>query len=494
MLTDSPPTEMHTRAMTLGPWVEMRTETCRGGRRSTVAVNCRDGSAMLLDDTDCDALDQGRVPDGDLGDALESNGFLADRPAPAVAPKRSRFLHFLHAFDTSWAGADRPIAAIHERVLHRAWHPRWIAVQIVVAIAGIVALADALGSGRPLALRPSPLQIPGYIALSLLAVAVHELAHGLVLSHHGRRVKAVGFRLHLGSPAFYVESVEALLLTRRQRLLQAAAGVWAEWQFTSIVAVALAVAPEGTVTPILQRFVVLTAFTIATNLLPFAGLDGALLFADLIREPNLAADSKDAMRRLNTERRAGDGPLLAYAVANTLVSTALLATAVWFWFLLFGGLLITLTAHGTAGWFGAAALLGLSFGPALAGVVPHLRRLRPIDRALFRIERTHRIRLTETLATVAPFDTLDDRSLSVLAGQLHLRRVRRGTPLHEPGFTGYLAVDHAIDLGTGASLHRGDVARIDGPGVAATTRRPFVPVHAGLLPTSALRLVGLTSA
>lgn len=479
----------HANPMTFGPWVEMHTESCRGGRRSTVAVNRRDGIALLLDDAELDALTKGSAH-GDLGDALAASGFLVDRPAPVAAPKRSCVLRFLRTFDAHWVGADRVIGALHRRVLHRAWHPGWIAVQVVVALAGLVAVVAAVTSGRPLELRPSPLHVPGYIALSLLAVAVHELAHGLVVTHYGRKVKSVGFRLHLGSPAFYVDSLEALLLTRRQRILQAAAGVWAEWQFTAIVAVVLWLAPAGDWTPILQRFVVLTAFTIGTNLLPFAGLDGSLLFADLIREPNLAADSKAAVHRLGSDRRAGDAPLLVYAAVNTLVSTALFATAVWFWFLLFGDLVTTLTSHGPAGWLGAAALLGVSFGPALAGLVPHVRRLRLIDRMLFRLERNNRVRLAEQFANVAPFDSLDERALGVLAGQLHLRRVRRGTPLHEPGFAGYLAVDGAVVLGTGVELSGGSVIRIDGSGVAASTRRRLVGTHAGLLPGSALRVIG----
>ena len=52
--------------------------------------------------------------------------------------------------------------------------------------------------------------------------------------HHGRRVDSIGFRLHLATPAFYVESVDALHMTRRQRIVQAAAGPWAEWLVTSV--------------------------------------------------------------------------------------------------------------------------------------------------------------------------------------------------------------------------------------------------------------------
>jgi Zn-dependent protease len=327
----------------------------------------------------------------------------------------------------------------------------------------------------------------------LVAIVVHELAHGVVLTHHGRKVAAVGFRLHLGSPAFYVESVEALLLTRRQRLIQAAAGVWAEWQFTSVVALVLWFAPAGAWTPMLQRFVLLTVFTIATNLLPFSGLDGSLLLADLVREPNLASDSKDAIRRVGRDRRPGDRFLSVYAVANTVVSGGLLITACGFWYLLFGRFVGELTRLGPLGWTGAVALLAVSFGPAVAGLGASLRRLASVDRVAFRFERRARVRFAEQFAATAPFDRLDEHQLGILAGQLHLRRISRSRPLHEQGFAGYLVVDGPVELSRAMALGSPRVAKIDGPGVAATVTRRLARARAGLLTSASIRLLDIAT-
>jgi hypothetical protein len=325
----------------------------------------------------------------------------------------------------------------------------------------------------------------------MIAIAVHELAHGVVLTHHGRKVASVGFRLHLGSPAFYVESIEALLLTRRQRLVQAGAGVWAEWQFTSVVALILWLAPAGSWTPMVQRFVMLTVFTIATNLLPFSGLDGSLLFADLVREPNLAADSKDAIHRIGRDRRPGDAFLSAYAVANTAVSCGLFVTACSLWYLLFGRVLGELTARGPLGCVGVAGLLTVSFGPAAVGIAAASRRLTLIDRVGFRLERRTRVRFAEQFAATAPFDRLDERALGILAGQLDLHRIRRSRPLHAQGFCGFLAVDRGVVLSTGTAVDGRSVTRIGGPGVAATVSRRLSCTRAGLLPNGALRVLGI---
>ncbi len=478
----------------LGPWVELLSEPRRGGRSTTVAVNRRDGTALLLDDDELGQLaapTTRRAPDAHLLAELERGGFLGASPQPASPPRGGRALRFLRAFDVHWTGAHRHVDTLHRRWLHRAWAPAWTVAQVALAAAGLLALVAILRSDRALELRPDPWEVPVYVALSLIAILVHELAHALVVARNGRRVASVGFRLHLGSPAFYVESVEALLLPRRQRILQAAAGPWAEWLFTSVVALLLWLAPTGDLGTIVHRFVVLTAFTIATNLLPFAGLDGALIFADLIREPNLAGDSKDAVARLGADRRPGDGALVAYAVANTAVSTGLFLTAVWFGYALFGGVLGSLAGHGVLGWVAAATLIGVSFGPSVLATVPHLRRWSPIDQLAFRFERRARIRLTEHFAAATPFCELDDAALGVLAGQLSVRRVHRWSPLHEDGFSGLVAADGPVDLGRDGRVDGVGVATIGGPGVAATTGR-LRPVRVGLLPSASLRLLGLS--
>jgi hypothetical protein len=325
--------------------------------------------------------------------------------------------------------------------------------------------------------------------MSLAAAAVHELGHGVVLSHHGRKVNSVGFRLHLGSPAFYVDSVEALLLTRRQRLVQAAAGPWAEWRLVSLAGLLLWVMPDAFWTPVLHRFVVITALTVAMNLLPFAGLDGALLFGDLVGEPHLAVDSREALLRALRSRRDVDCLLVAYAVANAVVSAALLVSALGLWYVLFGGLLASLARDGAVGWTGAATLLGVSFGPSVARAVSYARRFSVVDRLAFLFERRARVRLTERMAAVAPFDRLDDRALGIIAGQLRLHRVGRFTPLYAPDHRGWVVV--AGRLGRNDAPFPSGVHPVEGSGLTLVNHRWLARVQAGLLDERSLALVGL---
>lgn len=461
-----------TDTMTLAPWVETLSEISRGGRTTTIAVNRRDGAVVLLDD----------LEEGELHDALASGGFLAGSPPVLPAPRVRRLARFMRTFDVHWTGADRLVVAVHDRIARHLFRRAWVVAQVALALLGVVAVWAEFAAHRPLEFRPSPGHIPLYVALSLVSITIHELGHGVVLSRNHRRVQSVGFRLHLGSPAFYVESVEALLLTRPQRLLQVAAGPWAEWLFVSTTATVLWLAPTGQLTPVLHRFVVLSVFTIVSNLLPFAGLDGSLLFADLVREPNLAISSKLAAERTLTGRRQpGDRFLVAYAVLNTAVSALLFATSIGLWFALFGGLLGALFGAGPFGCVAAVALLAVAFGPSIRAVLPTLRSLVVVDRLAFRVERSTRVRLTARLARCDDHRGLDDHALSLLAGRLVVRRVTSANPVHEPGFSGIVIVEGAVEL-TGAATEIGPgVHRVDG-GVAVAPSRRHARVRCALLP------------
>jgi hypothetical protein len=461
----------------LGSWVEAHAEPCRGGGTYRVLVNHRTGQLIELSEAEagtCRQLDAGRVPEASPATAafvaeLREQGFLASAPPP---PTRRAVQVSGARLDVRWTGAGRLVTAIHDHGARHLFRPAAVAVQILLALAGLAAVIAAITSPQHFVLRVRPAQIPVVIGLSLAAVAVHELAHALVVVRHGRAVDAAGVRLHLGTPAFYVESASAVLLTRRQRLVQAAAGVWAEWQFTSLAAIWLWLTPLPFAVPLLHRFVILNAATIATNLLPFTGLDGSWLLADAAGVPDLSRRSSGAVSRLvaslATRQRltSADKALAAYSAVNGLAAAALLATAGFFWYQLFGDLAATLTRHGPAGWAllaTAAVLLGRPAATAIAARLPAAvvtaRDLR--DAATFRLQWRWRIPTTRQLAAASPeLARLTTAQLSILAGQLRRTRHRGRLPATLAGSYGIVAAGAittttstggAADLSAGAT-------------------------------------------
>ena len=482
----------------LGPWVETHQEPCRGGRTYRLLVNHRTGQAMELTGAEaaiCAGPAAGGGPPGSpdaaaFAEQLREGGFLAASPPPPARP--GRVTVSLSRLDLCWAGAGRLVQAAYARGARHLFHPAALAAQALLALAGLAALAAALLSHQRFQLRVHPAQIPVVLGLSAAAIAVHEFAHALVVIRHHRTVDGAGLRLHLGTPAFYVESAAALLLPRPHRLTQAAAGVWAEWQFTSIAAIWAWCSPVPYALPLLHRFVLLNAATIATNLLPFTGLDGSWLLADALRTPDLARRSRGSLTRLATAaatrqpRTAGDTALAAYSTANAAAAAALLATAGFFWYQLFGDLAATLARHGPPGWLIlAAATLTLAM-PALSAAVPRLAAAAATARDLhaaitFRLQWRWRIPATRRLAAaLPPLATPGPRQLGIIAGHLHRTRCRRTIP-------------PALATGSYGLLHAGTITATTSTGqtltlTPGTTWTPHHTLHHASQPATLIHI------
>lgn len=441
-------TTTQSSAARLGPWVELHEERCRGGRRLIIAANHRDGIAIQLTAEEADRCRTGTL-DPDCGDPfveeLRSTGYLTDRPQhldamPAAPSMRERITRCARTLDLRVARADAFVRRLYQRGNLAALYSRAaVGTQICLAAAGAVALVVALSSDQPLELRAAPLQVPAFIALALLAGFVHEMGHAVSVVHYGRTVRAVGVRLHLGTPAFYVESADALLLTRRQRFIQAAAGPWAEWQLTSLLALVCVLAPSPLLVVVLYRFVVLNTITIASNLLPFVGLDGQLLLADAIREPDLPARTRGAATELLARLQQHQtitleiAALAAYATLNAAVAGALVLVAILFWYAMFGDTIGVLLDAGPPAWIALSILITLMLRPAITRSRTLLTALlsdnQHFARLRFRLERRWRVQATKALARLPEFRQADANTLGLIAGRLRRIHIAAGTRL-----------------------------------------------------------------
>jgi hypothetical protein len=342
-----------------------------------------------------------------------------------------------------WRGADGFVRRCDAAGWYRAFNRRWVGLQLVLACVGVIAVT--LTTRRQgLELHARPAQIPAVIALGLFAVSFHEFGHALVTVHYGRAVRMAGFRLHLGAPAFYVESADALLLSRRQRLIQAAAGPFAEWLVTSLIAILfLLQSPTSSTALVLHRFVIVNTLGIASNLVPFVGLDGALLFADAVREPDLPFRSRGAVWSLT--RPGANRYLAAYSAANTIVATGLLIMSAFFWWQLFGGLVMHLWQMGAAGVAILALLTMAATAKGRRAVVRTSSFTRAniswiLSRLVFRFECRWRVQAITALRAVPEIAELDETSLGILAGRLQRQCRRDGVAASTCGYAYVLRV------------------------------------------------------
>src|SRR5207342_2833507 len=81
--------------------------------------------------------------------------------------------------------------------------------------------------------------------LNLVLIFIHELGHAAFLVHYRRRVRSSGFRIYFGSPAFFIDSSDVLMLDRRKRIAQSFAGPYFELVATGAAALVLWAWPAG---------------------------------------------------------------------------------------------------------------------------------------------------------------------------------------------------------------------------------------------------------
>lgn len=428
----------------LGNWVQLtRIPDAGRSEQPWLLVNRRDQVSTRICTAAADLLrggghhvDQVQALAPDLLVELAEGGFLAGsapgRPARRRSRARAEAARSLALLEVRTGHADqitraavRLVAPLTTRV--------GILVQMLVAVLGVVAFGRLVLTTSSVPVRVAPEQVPLVVAVSLASVTIHELSHAVVVARRGGRVDYAGLRLHLGAPTFFVESADAMLLGRRDRLVQAAAGVWAEWLVTSIAALWLwAGLPSALGTALLGRFVLINTLNIGINLLPFVGLDGSWLLADAVKDPDLTRNARGALTRwicaallkLRPTRR--ERAMAAYSLANTVAALLMMALSALMWGAVFGGLVTDLARTGPTGLAtlaGAAAVLArpilVAIPARLSAGTDHLREI--VAAAHFRAEFGWRVRATIALVAEHPqLAAADEARLGTLAGALTL--------------------------------------------------------------------------
>ncbi|MGZ8566165.1 MAG: cyclic nucleotide-binding domain-containing protein, partial [Actinomycetota bacterium] len=387
---------------------------------------------------------------------LELGGFLVPVPVGVeqgvaraldpLTPAQRKVRIFLKTLSIEWTGADRFVKWWYQRVLWPFFRPVGAVLASLVAVAGFIAFIDIQRSGDfTLGLRSAPVESLILLGLGFVLTFFHELGHAATITHFGRRVKSAGFMIYFGSPAFFVEASDSLMLDRRQRMLQSFGGPFAELVLAGFATLVLALFPDASFAGLLYKFALINYFVIFLNLIPLLELDGYWILSDLIQVPDLRPRSleflqHELLHKLRTRVRftkqeVGLGLYAVIGIAFTIFS---FYTAYFFWEAIFGGLVSSLWNGG----FGSRVLLLLLVvflgGPAIRGLVQLIhaivRRLRGIVRGVvFRAESRWRIQAAELIDELPAFDDLPVEILNDLAGRVSLKRVRAGQPVFRQG-------------------------------------------------------------
>jgi putative peptide zinc metalloprotease protein len=313
----------------------------------------------------------------DCGDRGMLDG-IAATPRAAVEPSLARRVLEPRERTFEWVGEwfERAYAG-----WGRLWFSPLAATGLILlSLAGLVTFSYLVGAryGTPLVVAHR-LLLGGlvFIAGRFLLVTVHEAAHGLALSHYGRRTKRAGVRLIMIFPYAFVDTSEAYFEPRPHRIVVSAAGPLSDFSCGAAFAIACALSPKGNVRDVLFQLAFAAYVGAFFNANPFLDRDGYQILSDWLGEPRLRerARAQLSARLSGSGRGSGSSVLGRYGVAG-LVWSMIGAGFVLVLSLRYYDRLSALAPHGlvVAGFVGFFVLLLMPVVFALG--MPLLRRAR----------------------------------------------------------------------------------------------------------------------
>lgn len=359
---------------------------------------------------------------------------------------RRRLRAFAKDLRITWHGSDRLVRAIYNGGFRHVFRPVVLAICSLVAVAGLASFVYVAVSGKfQLVVGRASAQTIILMALGFALTAAHELGHAATLVHLGRTVRGAGFLLYYGSPAFFIDTSDGLMLGRGGRIMQAAAGPFAEAALAGISSLLLLVLPVGGVTNLLYKFAVINYYVIFLNLIPLLELDGYWILADAIEEPELRPRSIAFIRREMWQkivRREGfslqEVGFAFYGIVGTLFTILTSIVGLLLWREVFGGILIELWDSGAWTRLLMIALILFFAGPAIRGLITLARavgrRVRALWRRIrFRVESSWRVEAAGLIDDLPAFDDLPVDLLNDLAGRVQLKTFARGDTVFRQG-------------------------------------------------------------
>lgn len=284
-------------------------------------------------------------------------------------------------------------------------------------------------------------------ALDMVATAVHEAGHALAIRHAGRRVLSAGFQLYLGHPAFFIDSSDVLMASRRDRVRNAWYGPYMSLVVAGTAALAAYFAPAGS-GRLLFQLAALTYLAALINLIPFLELDGYWMLTDLLDMPDLRPRSLTFMARELPGRirhrhrlTRQEWGLVTFGVVGAIFTVVSLWTS---WLILqpvFSRFIRAMWDGGPLSRVLLLALGALIFGPLVHGIAKVGRsawgNVRFTVRRLgFLAERGWRAEAGEMIDQLPLLSRIPIEDLNLVAGGVSLRRYASGQAVVRQGDAG----------------------------------------------------------
>jgi CRP-like cAMP-binding protein/Zn-dependent protease len=358
-------------------------------------------------------------------------------PAPTITQK---FRTFARTQTVTIGSPQKMVQVLHDAGLKWFFNPIVNGVVGVTSILGFIAFLVLVHRKTFQIQHGASVAAEGLILLALnyFLTFAHEVGHALVIVRAGRKVKDAGFQIYFGSPAWFVDSSDALMLPAKKRIQSSFAGPYADMFLAGVASLILLYWPHIIVGHVMYKFVALNYFIIFLNLIPMLELDGYHILSDASRMPELRPRSLTFMRhelfrklrKLERWHRNEVG-LVLYGILGIGFSILALYSGGLYWKQLFGGFVTSLWDGGLVTRLILFLLALFIGGPLIRGAINFVRfavrKIRAIWRAaVFRFETSWRVEAAELIDALPIFDDVPEETLNELAGRVRLHTYSRG--------------------------------------------------------------------
>jgi putative peptide zinc metalloprotease protein len=295
-----------------------------------------------------------------LVDGLRANLLLVDRPVNVYVQVRAqlqqrKLSYRLNRFWRAFLEKQFAVSSL-DRLLKRAYRLggrllfTWPAQAAFLALTAVglycFFLAFNTGNYGVLSIEGSyTWGVVGLLVVNFASILIHEMSHGLTLAHYGRDVRRGGFMIYFGMPAFFVDTTDIWLESKRARLAVSWAGPYSGLILGGMASIVLVAWPRFALNALLFQFAFIAYLTVFVNLNPLLELDGYYLLMDGLEIPMLRRKSLEFARsglwaKLGELRQRGESirsALGAFSREERIFTVFGLLSAGWTAYAIFAG-------------------------------------------------------------------------------------------------------------------------------------------------------------
>ena len=213
--------------------------------------------------------------------------------APGLRRRFIRKLRAVMEWSFTLKNCDGFFSALYERAGRYLFSPAGTVFTVLLGGGGFIAfLAMAQRSAGSL-LHAATVERVGlaFVPLVLFAIVMHEIGHGMAAKAAGARVNRVGLGWYWLRPILFVDTSDAWLANRAQRMLVDAGGILINLVLAGIAGFVALLAANATVAAVAWVFALWSYVGVLRNLNPLLEYDGYYLLMDALERPNLRGTS-----------------------------------------------------------------------------------------------------------------------------------------------------------------------------------------------------------